>query len=93
MRLYQALMIFVLLATTSHAEIPWKYWEHANDFTDKDLSHYSKTHIYKCSFNCKKNYKAYEFIEEKNGNVFIALRSREGQLAKFNNQKNAGKDE
>jgi len=88
----QKLIICMLLPNASHAEIPWKYWEHANDFTSKDLSHYDQTHIYKCSLNGKKDYKAYEFMEEPNGNTFIALRSREGQLAKFNNQKKTVKD-
>ncbi len=85
---------FFVIAQISFANagIPWEHWEHQNDFSDKDLSHYSKTHIYTCKFNCKKNYAAYEFYTESDGNVFLALRSRQGQFAKFNDQKKVIKD-
>lgn len=82
----------LIFTNVAHAEIPWNHWKHQNDFSEQDLSHYDQTHIYKCSLNCRKDYKAYEFVKEPDGNVYIALKSRQGQLSKLNNQKKTIKD-
>lgn len=64
----------------------------SDDFTKNRLHQYDKSHIYSCSFNCG-SYKAYQFLKEDNGNKFIRLTSRSGQLSKFNsNQKKYLKD-
>tara|TARA_Y100001958_G_C21103471_1_gene452690 strand:- start:84 stop:911 length:828 start_codon:yes stop_codon:yes gene_type:complete len=51
-----------------------------DDFSSKKLKGYDKSHIAKN----KKDFKSYEFLVEKNGNVFVRLSSRVGQLSKFN---------
>ena len=55
----------------------------SDDFTKNRLHQYDKSHIYSCSFNCG-SYKAYQFLKEDNGNKFIRLTSRSGQLSHFN---------
>jgi hypothetical protein len=51
-----------------------------DDFSSKQLKGYDKSHIAKN----KKDFKSYEFINENNGNTFIRLSSRVGQLSHFN---------
>ena len=55
----------------------------SDDFTKDRLHQYDKSHIYFCNFNCG-SYKAYNFLEEENGNKFIRLTSKSGQLSKHN---------
>jgi hypothetical protein len=74
------LLILVLLtfSKTSFADIII-----SDNFSKDKLHQYDQSHIAFCNFNCG-SYKAYEFLKEKNGNEFIRLTSRLGQLSKFN---------
>ena len=58
----------------------------SDDFTKDRLHQYDKSHIYYCIFNCG-SYKAYQFLKENNGNQFIRLTSKHGQLSKYNSNK------
>lgn len=58
-----------------------------DDFSNKKLKGYDKSHIAKN----KKNFKSYEFISE-NGNTYIRLSSKVGQLSKFNKGESYIKD-
>ena len=51
-----------------------------DDFASKQLKGYDKSHIAKNN----QDFKSYEFIYENNGNIFIRLSSRVGQLSHFN---------
>lgn len=51
-----------------------------DNFSSKKLKGYGKSHISKN----KKDFKSYEYINENNGNTFIRLSSRVGQLSHFN---------
>lgn len=59
-----------------------------DDFSSKKLKGYDKSHIAKN----KKDFKSYEFINENNGNTFIRLSSRVGQLSHFNKGQDYIKD-
>tara|TARA_B100000242_G_C43018700_1_gene473943 strand:- start:590 stop:1426 length:837 start_codon:yes stop_codon:yes gene_type:complete len=54
-----------------------------DDFSKNNLWQYDQSHIKKCSFNCG-SYRAYRFLKESNGNQYIRLTSKVGQLSKFN---------
>ena len=88
---YVILFYFVSAFGSVAQEMDWKYFEQHNDFSNTSLRQYDQSHIAKCIFGCG-NYKPYEFAIEDNGNQFIVLRSKQGQLAQFNNQKKTIKD-
>ena len=58
-----------------------------DDFSGKKLKGYDKSHVAKNT----KNFKSHEFITE-NGNTYIRLSSKVGQLSKFNKGQSYIKD-
>jgi len=79
--------VLLTLSKTSFADLII-----SDDFSKERLNQYDQSHIYFCNFNCG-SYKSYQFLKEDNGNKFIRLTSRSGQLSKFNsNQKKYLKD-
>ena len=72
------MLVLLTLSKTSFADLII-----SDDFSKERLNQYDQSHIYFCNFNCG-SYKAYNFLEEENGNKFIRLTSRSGQLSKFN---------
>ena len=72
------MLVLLTLSKTSFADLII-----SDDFSKERLNQYDQSHIYFCTFNCG-SYKAYNYLEEENGNKFIRLTSRSGQLSKFN---------
>ena len=73
---FKFLILFSLIFSNSFAE----EFIINDDFSSKQLNGYDKSHIAKN----KKDFKSYEFINENNGNTFIRLSYRVGQLSHFN---------
>ena len=75
------MLVLLTLSKTSFADLII-----SDDFSKERLNQYDQSHIYFCNFNCG-SYKSYKFLDEENGNQFIRLTSRLGQLSKFNSNK------
>ena len=75
--------IIFILSFINYSNISYAEVIIFDDFTRNNLQQYDQSHIYFCSLNCG-SYKAYEFLKEFNGNGYIRLTSRVGQLSKFN---------
>ena len=72
---YKFVFLIIFIESNASAEMIIK-----DNFSSKKLIGYDKSHIAKN----KNDFKSYEFIEQKNGNIFVRLSSRVGQLSKFN---------
>ena len=72
------MLVLLTLSKTSFADLII-----SDDFSKESLNQYDQSHIYFCNFNCG-SYKSYQFLKEDNGNKFIRLTSRSGQLSHFN---------
>ena len=75
-------MLMLFLSTPSKSEILIQ-----DDFSSQKLKGYKKSHIAKNN----KDFKSYKFIKE-NGNTYIRLSSKVGQLSKFNKGESYIKD-
>ena len=72
---YKFVFLIIFIGSNASAEMIIK-----DNFSSKKLIGYDKSHIAKN----ENDFKSYEFIEQKNGNIFVRLSSRVGQLSKFN---------
>jgi len=76
-------IILLILITQFFSIISFSEIIILDDFSEQNLKRYDQSHISFCSINCG-SYKAFQFLKQDNGNQFIRLTSKVGQLSKFN---------
>ena len=76
-------IILLILITQFFSIISFSEIIILDDFSKQNLKQYDQSHISFCSINCG-SYKAFQFLKQDNGNQFIRLTSKVGQLSKFN---------
>ena len=75
-------IILLILITQFFSIISFSEIIILDDFSKQNLKQYDQSHISFCSINCG-SYKAFQFLKQDNGNQFIRLTSKVGQLSKF----------